>query len=344
MPFELQETQGGARKSSYQETPTIHLEVGLTSGNFTNTSQLATRTKIARTSSVGLGILVSPLYEISISNEEPQVVPDMTGKKIDFLIDTGHTYTLLISHVGHFSSKSCTVTGVNGKPCTHYIIGRLTCQFEQCLISHVFLVVPQCPTSLLERAFLRSLGAILQLWGSKQPLILMLTKRDWTEEQGPIPSLILQGVQFSSIQFSRSDVSYSLCPHELQHARLPCPLPTPGVHPDSCPSRQWCHPAISSSVVPFSSCPQSLPSSESFSISQLFAWGGQTTGVSALASFLPKNTQDWSPLERTGWISLQFKRLSRVFSNTTVQRHQFFGPQLSSQSNSHIHTWPLEKP
>ena len=98
------------------------------------------------------------------------------------------------------------------------------------------------------------------------------------------------------------------------------------------------------SVVPFSSCPQSLPASESFPMSQLFAWGGQSTEVSALASVLPKNTQDWSPLEWTGWISLQSKGLSRVFSNTTLQKHQFFGAQLSSQSNSHIHTWPLEKP
>ena len=109
------------------------------------------------------------------------------------------------------------------------------------------------------------------------------------------------------------------------------------------PSSQWCHPAISSSVVTFSSCRQSLPASESFLMSQLFAWGGQSTGVSALASFLPKNTQDWS-LKWTGWISLQSKRLSRVFFNTTVQKHQFFGAQLSSQSNSHIHTWLLEKP
>ena len=101
--------------------------------------------------------------------------------------------------------------------------------------------------------------------------------------------------------------------------------------------------AISSSVVPFSSCPQSLPASESFPMSQVFTWGGQSTGVSALASFLPKNTQGWSPLEWTGWITLQSKGLSRVFSNTTVQKHQFFGAQLSSQSNSHIHTWPLEK-
>ena len=106
----------------------------------------------------------------------------------------------------------------------------------------------------------------------------------------------------------------------------------------------WCHPAISSSVIPFSSCPQSLPASGSFPKSQLFAWGGQSIGVSALASVLPKNTQDWFPLEWTGWISLQSKGLSRVFSNTTVQKHQFFSAQPSSQSNSHIHTWPLEKP
>ena len=145
-------------------------------------------------------------------------------------------------------------------------------------------------------------------------------------------------------QFSHSVVSDSLWPHELQHARPPCTSPTSGDHSNSCPSSQWCHPAISSSVVPFSSCPQSLSASESFPMSQLFAWGGQSTGVSALASFLPTNTQDLSPLEWTGWISLQSKGLSRVFSNTTVQKHQFFSTQLSSQSNSHIHTWPQEKP
>ena len=149
--------------------------------------------------------------------------------------------------------------------------------------------------------------------------------------------------QFSSAQFSHSVVSDSLRPHESQHARPPCPSPTPGVHSDSCPSSPWCHPAISSSVVPFSSCPQSPSASESFPMHQLFAWGGQSTGVLALASFLPKNTQDWSPLEWSGWISLKSKGLSRVFSNTTVQKHQFFSAQLSSQSNSHIHTWPLEK-
>ena len=111
-------------------------------------------------------------------------------------------------------------------------------------------------------------------------------------------------VQFSSVQFSRSVVSNSLWPHESQHARPPCPSPTPGVHPDSHPSSQWCHPAISSSTVPFSSCPPSLPASESFPISQLFTWGGQSTGVSALASFLPKKSQGWSPSEWSGWISL----------------------------------------
>ena len=149
---------------------------------------------------------------------------------------------------------------------------------------------------------------------------------------------------YYSVQFSHSFVSNSLRPHESQHARPPCPSPTPGVHSDSCASSQWCHPAISSSVVPFSSCPQSLPASESFPISQLFTWGGQSTGVSALASFLPKKSPGWSPLERTGWISLQSKGLSRVFSNTTVQKHQFISAQPSSQSNSHMHTWPQEKP
>ena len=148
----------------------------------------------------------------------------------------------------------------------------------------------------------------------------------------------------SSVQFSHSVLSDSLRPHESQHARPPCPSPTPGVHSDSRPSSQWCHPAISSSVVPFSSCPQSLPASESFPMSQLFTWGGQSTGVSALASVLLKKSQGWSPSEWTGWISLQSKGLARVFSNTTVQKHQFFGAQPSSQPNSHIHTWPQEKP
>ena len=171
------------------------------------------------------------------------------------------------------------------------------------------------------------------------------------------PGLFIQGVSsglnwlrprvrmmFSSVQFSHSVMSDSLWPQESQHARSPCPSPTPGIYSSSCPSSRWCHPAISSSVVPFSSCPQSLPASGSFPMSQFFAWGGQSIGVVALVSVLPMNTQDWSPLEWTGWISLQSKGLSRVFSNTTVQKPQFFSTQLSSQSNSHIHTWPLEKP
>ena len=149
---------------------------------------------------------------------------------------------------------------------------------------------------------------------------------------------------YKSDQISRSVVSDSLRPHESQHARPHCPSPTPGVHSDSRPLSQWCHPAISSSVVPFSSCPQSLPASESFPMSQLFTWDGQSTWVSASASVPPKKSQGWSPSEWTGWISLQSKGLSRVFSNTTAQKHQSFGAQPSSQSNSHIHTWPLEKP
>ena len=147
---------------------------------------------------------------------------------------------------------------------------------------------------------------------------------------------------FSSVQFSRSVVSNSLQPHELQHTRPPCPSPTPGVHSDSHLSSRWCiepsHPLSSPS-------PPALNPSQHQSLfpSQLFTWGGQSTRVSALTSVLPKNTQGWSPSEWTGWISLQTKRLSRVFSDTTVQKHQFFSTQLFSQSNSHIHTSPLEK-
>ena len=132
-----------------------------------------------------------------------------------------------------------------------------------------------------------------------------------------------------SVQFSCSIMSESLWPHELQHARPPCPSPTPRVHPNPCPLSQWCHLTISSSVIPFSFCPQSFPASGSFQMSQLFASGGQSIGVSGSTSVLPMNTQDWSPLGWTGWISLESKGLSRVFSNTTVQKHQFFGTQLT---------------
>ena len=140
---------------------------------------------------------------------------------------------------------------------------------------------------------------------------------------------IMASGPISSVQFSRSVMSDSLRPHELQHARPPCTSPAARVHPNPRPLSCWCHPTIASSVVPFSSCPQSFPASGSFPMSQLFVSGGQSTGVSVSASVLLMNTQDWSPLGWTAWISLQSKGLSRVFSNTTVQKHQFFGAQLS---------------
>ena len=147
----------------------------------------------------------------------------------------------------------------------------------------------------------------------------------------------------NSVHFSRSVLSDFLWPHELQHARPPCPSPTPRVHPNPCPLIRWWYSTISFSVAPFSSCLQSFPTSGSFPKSQLFASSGQSIGVSASASVFPMNIQDWTPLGWTGWISLQSKGLSRVLSNTTVQKHQFFTAQLSSQSNSHIHIWLLEK-
>ena len=151
---------------------------------------------------------------------------------------------------------------------------------------------------------------------------------DFSELQRKIYMMNSCVVSQSSIQFSHSVMSDSLRPHELQHARPPCPSPTPGVHPNLCSLSWWCHPTISSSVH-FSPCPQSFPASGSFQMSQLFTWDGQSTGVSASASVLPMNIQDWFPLGWTGWISLQSKGFSRVFSNTTVQKHQFFSIQLS---------------
>ena len=182
-----------------------------------------------------------------------------------------------------------------------------------------------------------------EIWGRMDICIWMAESFCYSPET--ITTLLI-GFKFSSVQllssvqFSCSVMSDSLRPHELQHARPPCPSPTPRVHSNSSPSRQWRHPAISSSVVPSSFCPQSLPPSRSFPMSQLFTSRGQSTGVSATVSVLPMNTQDWSPLGWTGWISLQSKGLSRVFSNIKVQKHQFFSAQLSSQSNSHIHIWP----
>ena len=148
---------------------------------------------------------------------------------------------------------------------------------------------------------------------------------------------------FSSVQFSRSVTSDSLWPHGLQDARPPCPSQSPGVCSNSCPWSWWCHPTISSCVIPFSHLLQSFPAPGSFQMSQFFTSGGQSIGVSASASVIPMNTQDWAPLGWIGWITLQSKGLSKVFSNTTVQKHQFVRAQLSSQSNSHIHTWPPEK-
>ena len=149
---------------------------------------------------------------------------------------------------------------------------------------------------------------------------------------------------FNLVQFSLSVASDSLQPHGLQHTRLPYPSPTPRACSNSCPSSQWCHPTISSFIIPFSSCLQSCPASGSFPMSQFSRWGGQSIGASASASVLPMNIQDWFPLGLIGCIALQSKGLSRVFSNTTVQKHQFFSPQFSLWSNSHIHTWLLEKP
>ena len=139
-------------------------------------------------------------------------------------------------------------------------------------------------------------------------------------------------------------MSDSLWPYALQHTRLPCPSPTPRAYSNSCPLSRWCYPTISPTVVPFLSCLQSFPASGSFQMSQFFASGGQNIGIWASASVLPMKIQDWSPLGWTVWISLQYKGPSRVFSNITVQKHQFFGTQFSLWSNSHIHTWLLEKP
>ena len=146
-----------------------------------------------------------------------------------------------------------------------------------------------------------------------------------------------------SVQFSCSVMSDFLWPHGLQHAKLPCPSPTPGAYSNSCPSSQWCHPTVSSSVFPFA-CTQYYPASGSFPKSRLFTSGGQSIGASASASVLPMNIQDWFPLGWTGWITLQSKGLSRVFSNTTIQKNQFFSSLLSFWSSSHIHTWLWEEP
>ena len=169
----------------------------------------------------------------------------------------------------------------------------------------------------------KAVSQLLEHQGRLQLLLLLLMKSNWSIKNK------LHHQKFMSVQFSRSVLYDSLRPHGLQHARPPCPSPTPGAYSNSCPLSWWRHPAISSSVIPFSSCPQSFPASGSFPMNQLFVSGGQSIGVSASASVLPMNAQDWSPLVWTGWISLQSKGLSRVFSNITGQKHQFFDAQLS---------------
>ena len=183
--------------------------------------------------------------------------------------------------------------------------------------------------------------AVLYQVCTEFPLLLALSTMEtvWN-----FPNTVPTFVAGKSVQFSHSVMSDSFWPHGLQFARLPCSSPTPRAYSNSCPSSQWCHPTISSSVVPFSSCLQSFPASGSFPMSQLITSSGQSMGVSASASVLPMIIQDWFPLGLTGWISLQSKGLSRVFSNTTVQKHQFLSTQLSLWCNSHIHTWLLEKP
>ena len=192
-----------------------------------------------------------------------------------------------------------------------------------------------------------SKGRVLRVLKTQREIFISETIVEYSEDWGG--NLYARSNMFQAydmIQFSSvTQLWLTLChPHEPQHARPPCPSPTPGVYPNSCPLSQWCHPTISSSVVLFSFCLQSFPKSGSFPMSQLFALGSQNIGVSALASVLPMNTQDWSPLGWTCWISLQSKGLSRVFSNTTVQKHQIFSAQLGLYSNSHIHTRLLEKP
>ena len=238
---------------------------------------------------------------------------------------------------------------------TWYDLNLLKSIYSLVLWPYTWYILTNFPYTLENNVYSSVFERIFQIYLTsltygKYSLIDFLSERysHWWIWGIKVPYNYCIGVYFSlyfcSVQFSHSVVSATLQPHESQHARPPCSSPSPGVNSDSHPSSQWCHPAISSSVVAFFSCPQSLPASESFPISQLFAWGGQSTRVSALASFLPKKSQGWSPSEWTGWISLQSKGLSRVFSNTTVQKHQFFCAQPSSQSKSHIHTWPQEKP
>ena len=195
-------------------------------------------------------------------------------------------------------------------------------------------------------AFNLSQHQVLFKWVSSSHQVAIIVEFSFnispSNEHSGLISFRVDWLDLLAAQFSHSVMSDSLGPHGLQHTRSSSPSPTPGVYPNSCPLSQWCQPTISSSVVPVSSCPQSSPASGSFQMSRLFTSGGQ--GIGAAASGLPVNIQDWFPLGWTDLISLQSKGLSRIFSNITVQKHQLFGAHLSLQSNSHIHTWPLEKP
>ena len=185
------------------------------------------------------------------------------------------------------------------------------------------------PHVLISRGAPPSGGHISTYWTLVKCPFMAVPTRDMHKISKGQTNYVSDWSNLNSVQFSHSVMSNSLWPHEPQHARTPCPSPTAGVHKNPCPLSQWCHPTISFSVVPFSSRLQSFPASRSFQMSQLFLSGGQSIGVSASTSLLQMNTQDWSPLRWTGWISLQSRGLSRVFSNTTVQKHQFFGAQLS---------------
>ena len=226
---------------------------------------------------------------------------------------------------------------------------RCLCIWDKSFIRYVFAST-FLPASVLSLDFLKDDFHRVEIFSCLKSMILTCSffvdflfvlwvkiQSSWSMKQNT------RSCKIGSVQFSRSVVSDSVWPHGLQHASSPRPSPSPGVYSNSCPLSRWCPPTISFSVVPFSSHLQSFPASGSFQMSQFFTSGGQSIGVSTLASVLPMNIQDWFPLEWTGWIFLQSKGLSRVFSNTTVQKHQFFGSQLSSQSNSHIHTWLLEK-
>ena len=195
---------------------------------------------------------------------------------------------------------------------------------QSCLIRHIHLnsCQPTTTSSNISTTFCRELFHNHQeAENAFQPRVHRIPKHRFLRYGNKQSYFLLAKMcwLFSSVQLSHSSMSYSLRPHESQHARPPCPSPTPGVYPNPCPLSQWCHPTISSSVIPFSSCPQSFPALGSFPMSQLFASGGQSTGVSASASVPPMNTQNLSPLGWTGWIFLQSKGLSRVFSNTTFK-------------------------